>query len=111
MMAMAWLLQACLVLGMMWVSRRTMRAIAVAEDRIWFASGGAAATARIALKTVPVCTAAVIVGIALATLGVSSLAGTVVSIAILAMFASVCALGLTLPNIKDPFRAERPVPQ
>jgi hypothetical protein len=109
-MAMAWMFQACLVLGMVWLAKRTLRAIAVAEDRIWFASGRAAFAARVSLKLLPASAAAVIVGVAFAMLGVASLAGALVSVAILVMFASVCTLGLTLPNIQDPFRTERVVP-
>jgi hypothetical protein len=110
-MAIAWLTQAGLIIGTIWVVRRSLRALHNAEDRIWFASGAGAATARLAFRIVPVTFASIIFGVAMAAMGMATLAGAVVSGAILVLFASVCALGLTLPNIDDPFRAERAVRQ
>jgi hypothetical protein len=110
-MAIGWFTQAALILGTVWLARRSISAMRNAHDKAWMASGSGAIVARVALLALPTSVAALILAIAVGAVGLSGLAGTLVSSGIIVMFVSVCALGLTLPNLTDPLSSARRVPR
>lgn len=98
-LAMGWLLQAGMLLGLISLVRRSVRAWRRTVAKVMLYPGPAALAAWVALQAVPVAVMSVVSGFVLATGGLATLGSVFISVGVIVGFVCTCAIGTLVPNL------------
>ncbi len=98
-LALTWLCEGAFSLAMLTVLVSGVRRWVATITRVRLYPGAAAVGAFVALEALALAACTFVAGIALLTLGFTTAASVVITLAVLAGFAAACGTGLCLPNL------------
>ncbi len=106
-LALTWLLQAGVVVTVVWVTRWVLQRMEEVRFRLGFCDGVAAGCARVGLAAVPYVALGFAIAFAAGRLGLGTLAVSLSTASTLTLLAAICLLGLSLPQLEGRLGATR----